>query len=162
MAKADLSAARLRELLDYNPDTGIFNRKVMRGGHIGPINTKLRNGGYVCICVDKVVYPAHQLAWLYCFGIFPNGFIDHINGNRIDNRISNLRDVPRQTNNENIRRAKKNSKTGVLGVSPSRGGWMAQISVNYKTIPLGRFASIDEAHAAYLTAKRALHRGNTL
>ena len=89
------SVQRLRELFDYNPDTGIFVRKLSRGGKAQP-NTKAgcrRPDGYSMVMVDGVLYYLHRLAYLLAYGEEPSPelSVDHINGNRSDNRRANLR-----------------------------------------------------------------------
>jgi hypothetical protein len=123
----DLTQARLKELLDYNPDTGIFTRKVSRPGfRVGDVAGSLTERGYIKIGIDGKNYSAHRLAWLYVHGKSPDNCIDHINGVRDDNRISNLRDVTSQENSSTVL-ARKNQadaisagKTGVKGVSVQR------------------------------------------
>ena len=95
-------------------------------------------------------------------GAMPAGDVDHINGNRADNRWCNLRDVSRTLNNQNQRRAQKDNETGLLGVSPHRGRFKAQIRVNGKVRNLGLFDSPEVAHKVYLAHKRLMHPGNTL
>lgn len=106
---------------------------------------------------------AHRLAWLYVYGEWPQHGLDHINGVRLDNRISNLRDVPQTINLENQRKAKGLTKSGFLGVERTRGGkWAARIVANGKRYGLGVFATPEAAHSAYVTAKRKLHEGCTI
>ena len=113
--------------------------------------------------IDEREYSAHRLAWLYVHGAWPTGQIDHINGDRGDNRISNLRDVTPALNTQNQRRAARSNKSsGLLGVTANRGRWLAQISIGGKSRNLGRYATPEEAHAVYVAAKRVLHAGCTL
>lgn len=164
-ALEDPFAARVRELLDYDALTGVFvwrvhrNNNARRGDVAGTLNL-----GYVVIAVDDKLYRAHRLAWLWAHGAWPAGHIDHIDGNRANNALANLRDVSRNVNQQNRKNAKHNSTSGLLGVSwcaPSRK-WRAQIGVAGARMYLGRFATKEEAHARYLEAKRELHEGNTL
>lgn len=106
-------------------------------------------------------YKLHRLAWLYMTGGWPMGDIDHLNGVRADNRFANLRDVPRGVNLQNCRQAAThNLSTKVLGVYPAKGGhFCAALSVNNKKRHLGTFDTIEQASAAYLSAKRQLHAG---
>lgn len=123
-----ITQKRLHELLDYSPDTGLFTWKVARAGRIkaGDVAGNLNNTGYIQITVDGTAYYAHRLAWLYIHGKFPENHIDHINGVRDDNRISNLRDVTPQENTSTLLSRKNTSdnmplgKTGVKGVSVHR------------------------------------------
>jgi hypothetical protein len=118
--------------------------------------------GYQLVCVDGHKYPAHRLAWLIAHGVWPDGQIDHINGNRADNRLENLRDVPRAINAQNQRRAPKNSASGFLGVSRHNNRWRARITIDKRTVRLGTFDTPHQAYAAYLSAKRQLHDGCTI
>ncbi len=164
---AELTAERLRELLHYSPETGIFTWRVTRCWRT-PAGTELsyRNEeGYVQVRLFRRLYRAHRLAWLYVHGVWPTRDIDHANGNRADNRIDNLREANGAINQENRRRANKNNRTsGLLGASFDRtkGRWMAQIMKAGKTIFLGYFQTPEEAHEAYVAAKRTTHEGNTL
>lgn len=166
MAAADITAARLRELLDYNPDTGIFKWRVKRGP-AKPGDTAgclCKRNGYVVICVDRKLYGAHRLAWLHVHGEWPAGEIDHRFGRRSDNRIRLLRDASTTFNRENLRKPHRDSTSGYLGVSWSkaRQKWVANICSQRKQRRLGFFDEPAEAHAAYIAEKRRIHAGNTL
>jgi hypothetical protein len=153
-----LTQERLKELLHYNPETGLFSWLVnrARGATKGVIAGTLKEGR-IDIMVFRKHYKAHRLAWLYVHGSFPKEQIDHINGNPSDNRLSNLREATHSENQQNIRRAQVNSKTGVLGVSPCRGKFQASIKANNKQYNLGKFNSIEEAKLAYDKKKAELH-----
>ena len=111
----------------------------------------------------KASFFAHRLAWLYVYGEWPNSEIDHINGDRSDNRIQNLRDATHSENQQNRRAASKKSKTGVLGVHPTPDGrYVAQISINGRSVKIGRFRSVEDAQAAYIETKREIHAGCTI
>ena len=155
-----LTQARLKQLLHYDPDTGVFIRttstgSTKAGAAVGTAHCK----GYYCAMVDYKKYLLHRLAFLYMTGEWPEHDVDHINGVRTDNRWANLRPATSAENRQNIRRAKSNSASGVLGVSWHRGAgkWQAQIKHEGKTRALGLFLNPDDAHAAYLEAKRSLH-----
>lgn len=158
-----ITAERLREVLDYNPETGLFLwkmafcRKVRVGASAG-----CSYGGYKHISVDKRLYRAHRLAWLYVHGEWPAGDIDHINGNRSDNRIANLRDVSRRVNLQNIRDPKPSNKSGLLGASKNGKFWAAVIRTNGKRLFVGNFPTPEQAHHAYVEAKRRMHEGCTI
>ena len=110
------------------------------------------------IRVDGKTYQAHRLAWFYMTGAFPEKFIDHINGVRNDNAFANLRQVDNAGNMQNTRQAHRNNLTcGLLGVSKTRTGWRAMISVGGKNIYIGRYDTPENAHQAYLERKRVLH-----
>ena len=166
--KRVLSAERLRELLHYDSETGFFRWIVKRSGI-----RRDRNGaaggpdgnGYLRIRVDGVFFPAHRLAWLYMTGEMPRGIIDHIDGDIHNNRFNNLRDVTYEFNNQNKRRATIRSKTGLLGVcapTASSRKYSAQIGVNGKRVSLGKFETAEDAHLAYVAAKRRLHEACTI
>lgn len=163
MAKADLTAQRLRELLHYNPDTGLFtrNKRISNSAPAGAIVGCQNGNGYLRIRLDDVLYHSHRLAWLYTHGRWPQFFIDHINGVRSDNRLCNLRDVTQVTNMQNLRSARRSSRSGVLGIHYYRqtNRWQARIRIHGKAKSLGYFATKEEAGAAYLAAKRLLHEG---
>lgn len=160
----ELTAARLRELLSYDQGTGVFTWRVrMNNLAAGAVAGCLGSRGYWRIKVNKRIYQAHRLAWLYVHGLWPNGDIDHVDGERANNVISNLRDVSQSVNGQNQRRAhSKNKSSGLLGVSANRGRWRAQILVAGKNITLGRFDTPELAYSAYLAAKREHHAGCTI
>lgn len=118
--------------------------------------------GYLRLRLRGIRIAAHRLAWALHFNLWPDGEIDHINGDKQDNRIENLRDVPSFVNKQNLRSATKRNKLGVLGVHQRQGRFRADISIDGAAKAIGTFASADEAHAAYLAAKRSCHQGNTL
>lgn len=158
MSDQILTAQRLKEVLHYDADTGLFTRfpvKGIRGRHcVGSIPR-----GYLIIGVDHKIYRAHRLAWLYVYGEWPNDEIDHINGDKVDNRISNLRGATRAQNLQNISKANSNSKSGLRGIRwDSRNNkWRAAIQVEGKSKHLGCFDQAEQAHAVYIEAKRTLH-----
>lgn len=167
MSKQDkITAAFLRELFHYDPETGVFTRLVTRpgkGARVGDVAGTLKPSGYLTIWICGANHMAHRLAWLYVHGKWPDHEIDHIDGNRANNAIANLRDVTRSVNHENLRRARSDNAHGFLGVSPFKGKWWkARITVNGKWQHLGTFRTPEEAHAAYLEAKRRLHVGCTI
>ena len=158
---AELTQARLKEVLEYSSDTGYFTWLVTRGPK-APAGTRAGTPharGYVALMVDQKLYLAHRLAWLYVTGAWPVHTIDHINGARDDNRLANLRDVTLQSNLHNQSTPYKSNKTGLRGVSfePRSNKWYARIRVNKKSVMLGYFATAEEAHAAYTSAKRLHH-----
>ena len=160
-------AHRVRKYISYDQVTGEFrwlSGTSKRGRRPGAIAGAVDSQGYRRINIDRQKYAAHRLAWLLVTGDWPNGEIDHVNGIRSDNRIQNLREASRITNLQNLKRANSRSSTGLLGVVRKEGGhrFGARIRVNTKQKWLGSFATPDEAHAAYILAKRALHPGNTL
>lgn len=160
-----LTQARLKELLQYHPETGYFTRKSTRGGKlIGSIAGTHDTHGHLQIKIDKQLYLAHRLAWLYIHGSMPKYQVDHINGLRDDNRLNNLREASLQQNTQNQINARSNNSTGFLGVSFHKPNslYRAQICHNGKVLHLGYHVTAELAHDAYLVAKRKLHEFNTL
>lgn len=167
MAKNDLTAARLRDVLNYDPASGVFTRLQceQRPDVAGrPTSEGRHSNGYQRIAVDGGRYYSHRLAYLYMTGAWPEHEVDHINGIRHDNRWANLRAATPRLNQQNKRRARVDSQSGVLGVSwdAARGWWVARIKVADTYKYLGRFETKTEARAAYLSAKRQHHAGCTI
>ena len=158
-----LMQSKLKELLHYDQDTGLFRwiksprYGISDNGIAGYINF-----GYIKIEISHITYKAHRLAWLYVFGYWPAGDVDHINGSRADNRISNLRVASRRMNNENQRVAQAKNKTGLLGVNSHGKRFKAQICFHGKKQHIGIYDTAQEAHEAYIKAKRELHEGCTI
>ncbi len=140
---------KLKKILDYNPDTGLFIWLVSSGSaKVGDIAGSPDNSnlGNMRLNYKKVKYVLAHLAWMYVYGRFPTKLIDHINGNPQDNRISNLREVNYSENNKN-KAIGKNNSSGVMGVAWFKAGnkWKAYISVDGKKIHLGYFHKFSEA-----------------
>jgi hypothetical protein len=155
-----LTAKRLREVLNYDPKTGLFTwRTGTPGRSEGSIAGCLNSRGYVLICVDYVHHRAQRLAWLYMTGKHPKDVIDHRDGNKSNNQWRNLRDVTNYENAQNQRRAHTRNKIGVFGVSLERGKYRAQIRADGVLYKLGSHATPEAAHAAYMKAKKKLHIG---
>ena len=168
MHKQHLSPDQLRELIDYNSDTGSLVWKA-RGVEwfSSPESCKkwntrragkealhgLSQYGYRVGTVDNEKYTAHRVAWAIFHGSWPKQTIDHINGNRADNKIENLRDVSASLNCRNAKRSVANS-SGYGGVSyeKGRGKWCAYIAAGHRPKNLGRFNCIT---AAIVARKRA-------
>jgi len=141
-----LTQDRLKELLTYNPDNGHFVWRESRGNISAGYRAGSIERGYEIIGIDRKPYRAHRLAWLYVYGEFPIQEIDHINHDRADNRIDNLRCVDRAENAKNKRIA-DSSYSGVSGVSWYKNirRWVARIKVNGKDVYLGTFTDFDKA-----------------
>jgi len=158
--------SRLQALLWYDSIGGQLIRRVSAGrwGRIpaGAIAGVMRADGYLLVQVDGIKLLAHRVAFAIANGQWPVGQIDHIDGNRSNNRLLNLRDVEPATNCENQRYARGSTKSGILGVRPMRGRWASSIKVRGVRHHLGTFDTPELASAAYLAAKRELHLGNTL
>jgi hypothetical protein len=154
-----LTAERLRELLHYDPATGVFTWRVNRvraraGNRAGCAHSR----GYRRISIDGAAYFEHRLAFLYMTGAWPKCEGDHENGKRADNRWENLRDATRAQQGQN-RAARAKGTSQRLGVSffPQSGKWRAQISRDGRKYHLGIFPTEELAAAAYRGAKRVIH-----
>lgn len=146
----------LKEILEYNSDTGLWKWKVrtsiriMIGKKAGNIN---KRHGYLTIGIKGKPYYAHRLAWLYMTGKWPAVEIDHINIIKTDNRWCNLREASGSQNNAN-RLVKKGKLKGAFKCN---GRWQALITKNYVSHYLGTFGSEQEAHDAYCKAAEKFH-----
>lgn len=156
-----LSMQRLKELLDYDPETGVFRWKRRRGrGLAGAIAGKLVYWGHRKIGIDGRSYRAHRLAWFYVYGRWPKGEIDHINGVSDDNRIDNLREATRAENMRNLRGAHRDSVTGFRGVRNHPQCFIkpfqARVVKDGREYSLGYYATPEEAAGAASKARREL------
>ena len=155
-SRKGLTAALLRVCLRYDPETGAFIRlsapKRAAGRALNaPATPSLNDNGYAFISLGRHWrFRAHQLAWLYMTGEWPEADIDHINGDRADNRWANLRAATRRQNLQNTGIRKSNT-SGLKGVSydASRGKWKAQMRLPGVARFIGRFDTKEEASAAY-------------
>ncbi len=165
-----ISAAYLRKRIDYDPETGVFIWRAREGNSIGDrrwnpkwagmqAGSLMRANGkpYMQIIVDKQHYLAHRLAWLHVHGEWPPEFIDHINGDTLDNRIANLRCATAGENSCN-QKLRSNNTSGFKGVSVRPDGkWFASIRRHSKTVYLGLHPTAEAAHQAYVEAAHRLH-----
>ncbi len=154
-----LTAERVRDVLNYDAETGIFTWRISRPkARAGCVAGCLDRGGYRLIMVDGKLYKAHRLAWFYSYGVWPEDDIDHVNGDAGDNRLSNLREATRSQNNCNTGKQRNNS-SGRKGVYLHRaaGKWAAEIRFNRKREFLGLFYTVEAAAAAYEAAAKRLH-----
>jgi hypothetical protein len=147
-----LTQQKLKEILDYDKDTGLFiwkisRQKIVKGSVAGSENPQ----GYIRITIDGATHRAHRLAWLFVYGTFPENQIDHINTIKTDNRIANLRDVSNRSNNQN-RKCHRNGKLVGCYFNKQSRKWKARIEINRKQVHLGYFATELEAHEAYMKA----------
>lgn len=141
-----LTQARLKELFDYDSEKGAFSRRVAGKSAVGSVG----RSGYRQIMIDGRQYYAHRLAWLFVNGEWPENQIDHINGLRDDNRISNLRGATASENQQN---------TGRVSVcwNSQAEKWQASIRRGGTRTYLGIFRDRADAVAAYLAAKARMH-----
>lgn len=150
---------RLRALFEYRPDSGELVNRVTRGGlkagQVAGLVAPERHGGYVVVYIDYVAHRAHRIVWKLHFGRDPVGQLDHVNGNRADNRIANLREATPLQNARN--RHKPTGRIPVVGVWPQRNGRIAAgIGVADRTIHLGEFDALECAVAARRFAEAIL------
>jgi hypothetical protein len=153
MATELITQERLKSLLVYDPNTGVFcwrkNNKLAGTLHAT---------GYWRVQIAGRPYLAHRLAWLYTYGCFSNFNVDHINHDRQDNRILNLRIVTRSENQHN-RKRRTQSSSGFLGVSwfKPKNKWRAYIKANNKRHHLGWFSNVEDAVQARINAEHLYH-----
>lgn len=159
----------LKELLNYDELTGDFiwiKSSAKRTDLVGKLaGSKSIRDGYIRIFIKGKSYLAHRLAWLYRIGQFNKIDIDHINGNRSDNRICNLREATRSINLQNLKKAKSdNLSSGFLGVCFDKkiGKYRSAITLDGNRKHLGYFETAQKAHEAYLNEKRIIHAGCTI
>lgn len=160
--KQELTQSELKKALHYDPDTGHFTWIDHR--NVDKISTRAglaNRDGYLQINVNRTMYGAHRLAWLYEYGEFPNSGIDHINGDPADNRIANLRIANQAENMQNIAMYKSN-KSGYMGVHFHKRNkkYQATIKAYGKQKHLGYFDTAELAFEAYKEAKKVLHSFN--
>ena len=153
-----LTQEQLRARLHYDGETGVFTWCAPRSRvRVGAVAGRLNAKGYRVIETAGKPYMAHRLAWLYMHGCLPTLEIDHINGNREDNRAANLREISHAQNCQNKQKARADSKTGIQGVSKCGRRYKAEITTNGQWLYLGKFDSAAAANDAYQRAKSALH-----
>ena len=154
----ELDQQKAISLLNYDPESGVFTRKGARGKYADGSQVGRKNCyGYIDVVIGKSFYKAHRLAWLISKGEWPVADIDHINGDRSDNRLVNLRAVSRAENMQN--QAMPRSKvSGFLGVTRHDDDkWRARITVAGIRFHLGVFNTPEEVSEAYLVAKKQFH-----
>lgn len=159
-----ITATRLRELLAYDPATGLFTWAANHGTkcRAGEVAGSDHGKGYIQIQLDGRNYLAHRLAWLYVTGEWPSHGVDHKHGNRSDNRWDELRAATNSQNQQNLRKARSRSLTGLLGVSRNGKRWKSNITLNGVQKHIGTFDTPEQAHAAYIEVKRQQHEHNML
>lgn len=151
----DISAEDIRELFDYDAETGVLYWAVDRSikTRAGDVAGGDHNQGYLRVGVNYNRYLIHRIVWLLCHGDWPKYAIDHIDGNKKNNRISNLRDCSQQDNLRN-QGFRTNNTSGIIGVSwaKAESKWRAVITIDGRTKVLGRFIDIKDAEKCRLKA----------
>ena len=146
-----ISQAQLKEVLEYNPDTGVFTwLKVIGNRKVGDVAGYKHHNGYINIKIQGKIYQAHRLVYLYMTGNFPENFIDHINRIKDDNIWTNLRDATNSQNKANIKKPKNNT-SGYKGVRwhKTNKRWSAEIRYMKKKMYLGYYNTPQEGYEAY-------------
>jgi hypothetical protein len=159
MSKPVLTIERLRSVLDYDPETGIFvwSKRISLNTHVGDVAGSITEDGYLMIGIDGRCYPAGRLAWAHFYGEFPPKelMVDHRDTNRLNNRIDNLRLATNSQNQAN-RGLPSTNTTGYKGVTydRKRKKYYASIGsgVRSRPIRLGQFNDPLTAHLAYKAA----------
>lgn len=150
-----MTAERARELFVYDEETGVLAWRAtgLPAGKSSPSHP------YLVVYADQQKLYVHRVIWLWMTGVWPL-VVDHLDGDSLRNVWTNLRNTTQAINMQNRHRPNKNNPHGLLGVKQRTATtWQAQLRLNKKTLHLGTFASAAEAHAAYLSHKRALHPG---
>ena len=160
-----INPSQIAVFLDYDPGTGIFTWKERSRDYFSRVNQwktwnrrypgtvagSVNKKGYRNIAIHDRIYKAHRLAWAIVTGNWPSEQVDHINGDRDDNRFSNLRDVPNEVNGRNASLQARN-KSGRIGVTPynyhGRDLWVARIRIQGELIHLGYFETVEAAAEA--------------
>jgi len=159
---SELDSTLVRELFNYDPETGRLTHKARRkavklGRQVGCPD----NYGYLVASVTthgkKRTYKVHRLIWLYVYGTWPEGVIDHINGDRSDNRLSNLRDVSPQRNSQNSLAGRGVSQYRGVCFNKTKNLWQTSIHIDGRQKFVGYYRSEYDAHLAYVEAKRKHH-----
>ncbi len=157
MAVTDFSVEELRERFAYDPETGVLTyRRHFRAAWVGkPVHIDYRRG-YARTRIRRMWVLIHRIAWVLQTGTCP-AMIDHINGDRADNRWANLRETDPFLNQQNRLKPKNGTTSGLLGAIKRKDRFGAAIWHNGVQINIGTYDTPEEAHAAYMAAKRRLH-----
>jgi hypothetical protein len=159
-----ISTDYIKERLNYDAGLGQFTWRVnnRRPDLIGKVAGNRNAAGYWSIAIDNKKYLAHRLAWAHVTGAWPKAHIDHIDGDKLNNKFYNLRDVSRCVNLQNMRKPTKANKSGFLGVCAHQGKWLVQIMAYGVRYRKSGFNTPEEAHSHYVEMKRKLHKASTL
>jgi len=151
----------VKRFLDYDPETGVITQKVStQGCKAGAVRGTINSEGYVRLSIKGKIFSAHRLAWVLYYGKWPDLNVDHIDGDRTNNAIRNLRVVTQSQNLQSRKGPAKGKKGGLpIGVFfyGKKGKYTAQIKYDGVVHLLGVFTSVEDAEEAYLAAKRLHH-----
>lgn len=153
------SQARIKELLRYDPNTGLFTWAQSRGPNIAGTQAGwVHKTGYIYIGIDGKAYKAHRVAWVFVHGDAPQGLLDHVDRNPQNNRIANLREVSEHQSNQN-KRLYKNNRAGVKGIGWQANArkWRVRIQANGHVHHLGTYETFDAAVKAREAGEQRLH-----
>ena len=147
MINAILTKEKVRELFNYDPESGLLTRRIRTG-----MNTKIgkeaghlnKKHKYRYVEYMYKAYLVHRVIWLWWYGEWPKDEIDHINGDGVDNRIENLRGVTHVENGKN-QKFRSHNTSGVMGVRRHGGKWQACINANGRRLSLGHFVELADA-----------------
>ena len=156
-----ITQAELKELVSYDPDTGVFTLAKFRRRTTRKVGEQIGSftgAGYLETCINRKRYYLHRLAFLYMTGSLPNGVVDHKNRDKSDNRWCNLVCVNHQQNMENEIAPRRHGSLGHRGVHRYKDGFRAKIVHKGKQIHLGTFKTLEEAANAYIKAKPEIHK----
>lgn len=151
-----LTQDRLKELLDYDPETGVFTWKIrVNNKKIRTVAGSIDKEGYCIICLDGKKHRSHRLAFLYMEGYLPENCVDHIDRNKNNNKWDNLREVSHTCNMRN-RDIQKNNKSGIIGISWNKrdNNWLASIRISNKSFYLGYYINLIDAVKARWQAEK--------
>ncbi len=155
-----LTQQRLKELFDYDPETGIVTRRITVGSRAkkGAVVGSDDGNGYLQVWIDGKKYRLHRVIWFWVYGAWPEDEVDHRDLKRANNRLKNLVPLTHMQNMHNGPKRCTNT-SGYVGVSrtPNGNSWIARITVGYKNLNLGTFENIDQAAAAYSAARCIYH-----
>lgn len=156
----ELTQDYLKSILHYDPDTGVFTwlKKLSNNTKVMGVAGTIAQDGYVKIRINSQGYPAHRLAWFYFYGTFPQEQLDHINLNRSDNAIKNLR-IASHSDNQRNKKISKSNKSGYKNVSwcARAKKWKVGLKVNGKSIHFGYFSDVNDANIAATNARNLMH-----
>ena len=157
-----ITQVQLKEMLDYNKDTGKFIWRTPRGNNkikAGDIAGSITSKGYGVIKYNGKIYLVHRLVWLYVYGQFPTSPLDHINCDKADNRLCNLREASYKQNSHNINKRKScSSKYKGIHWDKNRQMWRARIVIDGKPRCLGFYTTEGDAHCVWCNFAEEHHK----